>query len=187
MAVGQGHGDEVTCLAVSPCGTRLFSGSVDHTVRCWDVRVADSPTQDEKIEDVRLMASLHHLEDGFLWTTPPATGERADSGWFWTDRPELIRVQRLAEGGITETLAQDQERKEYFALYCRQDMVMSRLRRPSRHEELCRRLHEAFEGSRVAASRRLDEAMRRRLGPARTTSARADETKTSDTGREHRP
>lgn len=32
-----GHDSNVTCLALSPDGTRLFSGSLDRTIRTWDV------------------------------------------------------------------------------------------------------------------------------------------------------
>ena len=39
----QGHGDSVTCLTWSPCNTfELCSGSVDGTIRLWDVRKSGS-------------------------------------------------------------------------------------------------------------------------------------------------
>ncbi|XP_064384129.1 transducin-like enhancer protein 4 [Halichondria panicea] len=34
----QGHTDGASCIDISPDGTKLWTGSLDNTVRCWDLR-----------------------------------------------------------------------------------------------------------------------------------------------------
>ena len=34
----QGHTDGSSCIDISPDGTKLWTGSLDNTVRCWDLR-----------------------------------------------------------------------------------------------------------------------------------------------------
>lgn len=36
----QGHTDGASCIDISPDGTKLWTGSLDNTVRCWDLREA---------------------------------------------------------------------------------------------------------------------------------------------------
>ena len=37
LATLEGHGDEVTALAVTPDGRRAVSGSCDNTLKVWDL------------------------------------------------------------------------------------------------------------------------------------------------------
>ncbi len=34
----QGHTDGSSCIDISPDGTKIWTGSLDNTVRCWDLR-----------------------------------------------------------------------------------------------------------------------------------------------------
>ena len=34
----QGHTDGASCIDISPDGSKLWTGSLDNTVRCWDLR-----------------------------------------------------------------------------------------------------------------------------------------------------
>ena len=34
----RGHSDGASCVDISPDGTKLWTGSLDSTVRCWDLR-----------------------------------------------------------------------------------------------------------------------------------------------------
>lgn len=34
----QGHTDGASCIDISDYGTRLWTGGLDNTVRCWDLR-----------------------------------------------------------------------------------------------------------------------------------------------------
>ncbi|KAI0982059.1 hypothetical protein GJ496_002121 [Pomphorhynchus laevis] len=41
----QGHGDGASCVDVSPDGNRIWTGGLDNTVRCWDMRETRQITQ----------------------------------------------------------------------------------------------------------------------------------------------
>lgn len=34
----QGHTDGASCIDISPCGNKLWTGGLDNTVRLWDLR-----------------------------------------------------------------------------------------------------------------------------------------------------
>lgn len=140
-ALGRGHYDEITSLDLSKCGTRLYTGGNDHTVCCWDLPANAARNNENEAEDLQLLVTLHHLKEGYLWTTPQVA-EIALSGWFWTDRRELINVTK--QDGKREKVASLSEAKlnEYFRIYCRQDMVMDRLTSPERYKEKESRLHK---------------------------------------------
>jgi len=139
-AVGIGHHDEITSLDLSKCGTRLYTGSNDHTVNCWDL--PEKTKGDDKNETVELplLVTMHHLKEGYLWTTPPVA-EIALSGWFWTDRKELINVAKHDDRKEKVSTVNEAELAEYFIIYCRQDMVMDRLTLPDRYKEKESRLN----------------------------------------------
>jgi len=81
-----------------------------------------------------LQATLHHLDSGFLWTTPP--DESAKSGWFWTNREDLINVVECDEDGENSLpLAMDDPRREkYLKLHNNQQMVIDRIHNPERYK-----------------------------------------------------
>ena len=110
-----GHTGNVTKLSMHPYANILLSSSWDGTVRAWNIQTGE------------LLVTLYQLAKGFLWTTPP--DEAAPSGWFWTDRRELITVYRAYDDGSErEVLADDDpERRKYIDDFNRQDIVMSRL------------------------------------------------------------
>ena len=96
-------------------GRLLLTGHLDHTVKFWD------------LETGALLATMHNVDEGFLWTTPPSPN--APSGWLWTDRQDLVSVVRCEKDGSNpEPLSDgDPVRKAYLMAHNRQDMVMSRL------------------------------------------------------------
>ena len=165
-SVGRGHSDQVTSIAIAPAGDRVFSGGADHTVRCWDFSWNKRGGDVEAPTDLPLLATLHNLERGFLWTTPPATAEAAASGWFWTDRPDLVRVVSQAQDGAEEKLLTGQDKADYLAVYCRKDMVMTRLGSLADHARLNEQIHRKQALARGESINRMEEALRRRLGPA---------------------
>ena len=38
MRLLRGHSDGASCVDISPDGLKLWTGSLDSTVRCWDLR-----------------------------------------------------------------------------------------------------------------------------------------------------
>lgn len=40
----QGHTDGASCIDISPDGSKLWTGSLDNTVRCWDLREVSRTT-----------------------------------------------------------------------------------------------------------------------------------------------
>ena len=111
----EGHLSTVESTFLSEDSNLLVTGGHDNTVRFWKTFSGEQ------------LAGFYDLKDGFLWFTPP--DEAAKSGWFWTDRPELIRVMKCnADGSEKEILADDApDRVAYINTYNRQDMVMNRL------------------------------------------------------------
>ena len=41
----RGHRDEINCLSFSPDGTRVATGSNDHTIKVWDARIGNASLQ----------------------------------------------------------------------------------------------------------------------------------------------
>jgi len=112
----------VTAIAYSPDGRQILTGSGDGSARLWDIAgghvavhlighakplVPASSWRTGKgwslplltvsvnfwdRSNGTLLVTFHHVAGGFLWTTP--ADEAAPSGWFWTDRPELLSVLR---------------------------------------------------------------------------------------------
>lgn len=118
-------------VIVSPDGRHIVTGSWDHTVKVWDR------------ETGTLLATMHNLHKGFLWTTPPT--KNAASGWLWTNREDLISVIKCdkQDNSHPEALSDDDpERRRYLAVYNRQDMVMNRLKLPL---ELIKNTESALE------------------------------------------
>jgi WD40 repeat protein len=113
----EGNGEEVASCAFTGDGKRLVTASMDGRICFWDS------------SDGKLLATLHHLADGFLWTTPP--DEAAPSGWFWTNRPELISVLRSGmEGEVPVPLSHDDPNCSAYldsGMFNRQDLAMARL------------------------------------------------------------
>jgi hypothetical protein len=150
---------QVTALAYSPDGTQLLTGSGDGKARLWDIAGGevvinlnghDNPlvacvflADGQKVvtasvdgtvnfwdrSNGTLLVTLHHLAEGYLWTTP--ADEAAPSGWFWTDRPDLLSVLRSGmEGDIQVALSHgDPACLAYLDtdMYNRKDLTMSRL------------------------------------------------------------
>ena len=110
-----GHTSIVDSVCFSPNGKLLATGSDDHTIRFWDVTSGAH------------LVTFYNLNQGFLWTTPP--DDVAKSGWFGTDRPELIHALACdKKGGEVEAMADDNsDRDNYIKNYNRQDIVMWRL------------------------------------------------------------
>ena len=95
----------------------MITASIDGRVSFWDR------------SDGTLLVTLHNLNGGFLWTTP--ADEAAPSGWFWTDRPELLSVLRSgAEGEPPMAVPHDDPGCSAYldsGMYNRKDLTMSRL------------------------------------------------------------
>jgi len=111
----EGHAHTVNSVCFSLNGELLATGSWDHSVRFWDI---NSGTH---------LVTFYNLNRGFLLTTPP--DEVAKSGWFWTDRPDLVHLVKCGENGEESEVVgdDDPERKAYIDAHNRQDMVMNRL------------------------------------------------------------
>lgn len=120
------HTGPVHALALSADGRTLYSGSADNTIRVWDSASG------------ALLATCHHLGEGFLWTTPP--DEQAPSGWFYTDRPELIAVYATnAEDSDRRLLTDDDPRRhEYLRDYYRPDLIQQRIHNPTVNDRVRR-------------------------------------------------
>jgi WD40 repeat protein len=150
---------QVTAIAFSPDGTQLLTGSKDGKVRLWDIagnEVAlrllghdkplasciftldgtkvvtasvDGTVNFWERSNGMLLATLHHVGRGFLWTAPP--DEAAPCGWFWTDRPELLSVLCSGmEGELPTALPHDDPSCSAYldsGMYNRRDLTMSRL------------------------------------------------------------
>jgi WD40 repeat protein len=82
------HKDEISCLAISPNGMRIASGSVDRTVRVWDGRTFEELGLCEH-EDV--VNSVAFSPDSSLI----ASGSKDGTVWIWNARI-LEKVTRLA-------------------------------------------------------------------------------------------
>jgi len=96
-----------------------------------------------------LRAVFHHVADGFLWSTLP--DEASQSGWFWTNRRELIHVIECDEDGSNPRalpaedpkLPEEHEqqkafrrRDNYVEAHNREDIVMARINDPPRYRAL---------------------------------------------------
>ena len=115
IRVYEWHSQEVQKAIINSNSQLLVTAGNDNTVRFWKTFSGEQ------------LAGFYDLKDGFLWFTPP--DEAAKSGWFWTDRPELIRVMKCNEDGSEKEILADNdpERITYINTYNRQDMVMNRL------------------------------------------------------------
>ena len=170
MKIFEGHEGEVWSVFLSLDGKHLVSCSSDKSAKLWDTETGECirayeghiyyPESTFLSADSRLLvtgghdntvrfwktfsgeqlAGFYDLKDGFLWFTPP--DEAATSGWFWTDRPELIRVMRCNEDGSEKELLSDNdpERIAYIKTYNRQDMVMNRLNNYRQYQHDLRRM-----------------------------------------------
>jgi WD40 repeat protein len=166
----QEHGSDVSAIVVSADGEHLLTASADGTAVLWDLRsgavimryqggngqfTSAAFCQDERTvvvgstdgqvrfwdrETGELLAALHNLDEGFLWTAPP--DEAAIGGWLWTDRPAIVHVLRCNEDGTNpEALAVDApERALHLDLYNRKEMVMGRLNNPEKYQREVERI-----------------------------------------------
>jgi len=124
------------CVIFRPDGAALVTGG-QGVAEFWR---ADS-------ED--LLATLHVLREGFLWTTPP--DEYASRGWFWTDRKDLIHVTKRYEDGEIDLQALAESKKErepYLGEYHSPHMVMDRINNWPRYQERLAELLRRMRGQR---------------------------------------
>ena len=70
--------------------TRVVTGGQDGRLRFHDIK------------DGVILAELHNLDHGFLWTTSNSNDDDKSPRWFWTSRPEMIQVYNRI--GDMETL-----------------------------------------------------------------------------------
>jgi len=160
-----GHSEYITSAVFSPNGEYILTGSTDKKVILWDVKSGKQIKLINKISgqvlsvwfsqdgsylvfagdglevclwDIKkqeIIVSFYSLNEGFLWTTPPDKG--ALSGWFWTDRPELISVLKCnIDGSEPQALEDDDpERIAYINAHNRKDLVLGRLNDYSAYQE----------------------------------------------------
>ena len=100
----------------------ILAGSSDGTVYFWDR------------ESGRRLARLHCLDGGILWSAP--ADEAAASGWFFTDRDDVVHIVKCREDGSDPEVlpADDPERSVHLELYNRKEMVVGRLNDPQRYQ-----------------------------------------------------
>ena len=130
-----GHRDWLRCVWVRSDGV-LILGSKDGTVSFSD------------LESGETLATLHNLDSkNFLWTTPP--DNTAPSGWFWTDRQDLIEIVETDQNGKSKLLDPDSDPcKDYKSTYNSMTQVMSRLTNKSADKkqfEHMLRLHSTIQ------------------------------------------
>lgn len=66
----QGHTDGASCIDISNDGTKLWTGGLDNTVRCWDLREGRQLQQHDFSSQVRPGALWqHHGANGTCWAT----------------------------------------------------------------------------------------------------------------------
>lgn len=107
---------------ISPDGGRVITGGKDGTVCFWQP------------ENGELLARLHHLDSGFLWTTPPDND--APEGWFWTNRMDVLEIlEKTGNEGISVPVADEHKRQAYIAAHHNRIKIVSRLRACSSHNE----------------------------------------------------
>lgn len=112
------HFDWIRTVSVTSNGV-LILGSKDGTVSFSDIETGEC------------IAKMYHLDQGYLWTCPGESDSA--SGWFWTDREELIEVLEIDQEGKSTTSAIDcQSRKDHIALCNSMTRVMSRIRNKGR-------------------------------------------------------
>jgi eukaryotic-like serine/threonine-protein kinase len=94
-----GHGDTVNRFALSPDGSRIATGSIDRTVRIWDLASHESRIlrghQDEILAvafspDGKWIASASKDRTVRLWSDDLPTDPRALRDWIDTATPETI-------------------------------------------------------------------------------------------------
>lgn len=110
-----------------------------------------------------LLGTLYNFNNCFLWTTPP--DETAKSGWFWTDRPELLHIFRSNDkDSEKEPLYDgDPERASYFSAFNRQDMVMNRL---NNHDLYLKNKNKLKADKEIRqAAKWLTQKQQKRIGP----------------------
>ena len=111
----------VRSAVMSPDGSRVFTGGKDGAVCVY------------RADNGELLAKLHHLNEGFLWTTPP--DEHAPSGWFWTDRADMLEIHEKADGCEVSSPVCGHKRLAYIAAFNNRIKVTSRLRDVAHHKE----------------------------------------------------
>jgi hypothetical protein len=173
----EGHGAEIRSVAVSSDGEHLLTAGADGTAILWEMRSGATVmtykwgdgqltsavfAQDERTiaaggtdgmvrfwdrDSGELLACLHNTDEGFLWTAPP--DEAALSGWFHTDRPEMVHVIRCREDGTDPEVlpAGAPERSVHLELYNRREMVMGRLNNPEKYQREVERIVGGVQAS----------------------------------------
>lgn len=145
IKVFRGHKMGVREVLFLSDGT-LISGSLDVTAKRWDIKTGkciqtyngshtdwircicakdsllimgskDGTISFNDIESGKHLASLINVDKGFLWTTPPDDGI-AKSGWFFTNREDLIEVVEVDSKGKVKVIDQDsQASRNYMSTY----------------------------------------------------------------------
>ncbi len=112
----------VRSAIISPDGSRVITGGKDGRVCFWQ------PVNGE------LLACLHHLESGFLWTTPP--DDDAPAGWFWTNRTDMLEIrERTGDEGDSVPVVDEHKRQAYIAAHHNRIKIVSQLRASSSHKD----------------------------------------------------
>jgi WD40 repeat protein len=113
----------------------IVAGSSDGTVYFWDRTSSE------------LLARLHCLDEGFLWSAP--ADEAAASGWFFTDRPDVIHVIKCRDDGSEPEVlaADDPERSVHLKLYNRKEMVVGKLNDPEKYQREVERIVGGVQAS----------------------------------------
>ncbi|MHB8124355.1 MAG: WD40 repeat domain-containing protein [Desulfitobacteriaceae bacterium] len=107
---------------------RVLSALIEETNGYIIVTRKDGSVKYYGLPGGRLLATFYNISEGFAWSTPENTA--SCSGWFWTSKPDLIRVYKFDEASGQHLLLPvgDAEREEYIRSHNRQELVMNRLR-----------------------------------------------------------
>lgn len=107
------HTDWIRCVWVRKDSV-LIMGSKDGTISFND------------LETGKHLASLINTGKGFLWTSPP--DDNAKSGWFYTDREDLIEtIETDAKGEVTVIERDSEKSRNYISTYNSMQQITNRL------------------------------------------------------------
>ncbi len=142
---------------ISPNGKQAFALTDEQRINIYN------PQNGE------LLGSTFHLNDGYLWTTPP--DQFNNQGWLYTNRPDLISfaATNLNDPNDIEYLNENDERvKDYLAINNSKEMVMSRIFDPDQYRKLA---HQRKNGELVITKALVDQRnqIMMRLLPNQTT------------------
>lgn len=85
----QGHTDGASCIDISDYGTRLWTGGLDNTVRCWDLREGRQLQQHDFSSQVLQWVGWEGHRSFRNLETPPPHPRHSLPQAEWDQRPAV--------------------------------------------------------------------------------------------------